>query len=107
LGFIRENRIEGIMKKALINYIKHPKRRRNMKKFLKIERIVDTCGTCIYMEYDAYYDFVRDSGYFCRKEERRIISDWDWDNTNNPRRLNLSYTDIPIPDWCPLPDVED
>lgn len=75
-----------------------------MKK-IKISKIIATCDGCIYCEYDPYYDCSKDSGYDCKKTNRRIIDDWKWDNTNNPKRLCKTEAGIPIPDWCPLPEV--
>jgi hypothetical protein len=49
----------------------------------------------------------RDSGYDCRKKGKRIIDDWEYNNTNNPNRIVKDYDNyypIPMPDWCPLED---
>ena len=67
-----------------------------------IVKEIESCSECPYCEYDAYYDRVRDSGYDCKLVGKRIIDDWDWDNTKNPNRLNKQYEKIPIPEWCPL-----
>ena len=67
-----------------------------------IRKEVESCSDCPYCEYDACYDIGRDSGYDCKLIGRRIIDDWEWDNTNNPNCLSKSVEKIPIPDWCPL-----
>lgn len=53
----------------------------------------------------------RDSGYDCKKTNKRIIDSYEYDNSNNP---NAQYyydvnkdefigdPDIKIPKWCPL-----
>jgi len=69
---------------------------------VKIDREISTCFVCPYCQYDPYYDRSVDSGYNCTLAGRRIIDDWDWDNPNNPNRLELKEEWVPIPDWCPL-----
>ena len=74
---------------------------------VKLEKTITTCFDCPYCRYDPYYDRSVDSGYDCFLAGRRIIDDWDWDNPNNPERLELKMEDIPIPDWCPLREKND
>lgn len=73
----------------------------------KIETYVKTCSECPYCHYDSDYGRSYDSGYDCTHNDSggRIIDDYSWNNTNNPKRLNLTHKGIPIPSWCPLPDV--
>ena len=72
----------------------------------KIELYVNTCNDCPYCQYDGNYGISYDSGYDCSHNNGgRIIDDYHWNNTNNPKRLNLTHERIPIPDWCPLQDV--
>jgi len=73
-----------------------------MIKIVNVE--VDTCSDCPYCHYDGYYDRSRDSGHDCSLGDFRIIDDYEWDNTNNPKRLSLTESGIPIPKICPLPD---
>ena len=73
----------------------------------KIGITVSNCSECPYCDYDGYYDCSRDSGYDCTLSDKRIIDDWDWDNQNNPNRLNQKVKLIPIPEWCELKDVEE
>ena len=66
---------------------------------------IKSCSGCPYLTYDSYYSMSVDSGYDCRKSHRRIIDDWDYNNSNNPNRLKKNWDDdysIPIPDWCEL-----
>lgn len=72
----------------------------------KINITVNTCSQCPYCQYNPDYGRSYDSGYDCNHENGgRIIDDWSWDNTNNPKRLNLTHKGIPIPDWCLLEDI--
>jgi len=73
-----------------------------MVKFL-IKKI-ESCSECPYCVYDPCYDTNKDSGYDCLKENKRIIDDWEWDNSRNPDRLIEKVSFIPIPRWCPLPN---
>ncbi len=70
----------------------------------KVFLIVNTCSECPYCEYNPDYNMVKDAGYDCKKAGKRIINDWEWNNLNNPNRLNKKFDGIPIPEWCPLPD---
>ena len=71
-----------------------------------LTKVIHSCSYCPYCNYDPYYSRTQVSGYDCVFNGcRRIINDWEWDNPGNPNRLNLKYDDIPIPDWCPLPDT--
>jgi len=70
-----------------------------------INLLIKNCSECPYLDYDSYYSRSRDSGYDCKHDKgSRIIDDWEWSNTNNPKRLNLKMNTISIPDWCPLPN---
>ena len=70
-----------------------------MKKLLEVRDVlkttVESCDDCIFCEYDGYYDRAVDSGYICKLSEKRIIDESD------------KKGDIPIPDWCLLPDYKD
>jgi len=55
---------------------------------MKVKKLLEI----IFCEYDGYYDRAVDSGYICKLSERRIIDESD------------KKGDIPIPDWCLLPD---
>jgi hypothetical protein len=71
-----------------------------------INMTVETCSECPFCHYDSNYSRSYDSGYDCRNGDGgRIIDDWEWDNTNNPKRLNLKHNGISIPDWCKLQEV--
>jgi len=73
----------------------------------KIVKKVESCSDCPYLRYDPDYGKSYDSGYNCDKKDRRIIDDYDYSNPNNPTRLTLTTHKIPIPEWCPLEDVDD
>ena len=71
-----------------------------------INMTVETCSDCPFCHYDGHYGMSYDSGYDCTNNNGgRIIDDYGWDNTNNPKRLNLTHKGIPIPSWCSLQDV--
>ena len=71
--------------------------------FIKIpEQTITSCSVCPYCEFDSYYSMGRDSGYDCKEASKRIIDTYEWDNSNNPKRLCRKMKGIPIPDWCPF-----
>ena len=72
----------------------------------EIKITVKTCSECPYCEYDPNYGMSYDSGYDCKNSGSRIIDDWEWSNTNNKKRLNLTENGIPIPSDCPLEKVD-
>ena len=75
-----------------------------MTKILKKE--LDTCQDCPFMEHDGY-DSCSPASYDCNNDDAPhtvIISEFDWDSGNNPDRLSKKHKQIPIPDWCPLPN---
>lgn len=70
---------------------------------------IKNCSECPYCRYDSHYTMSKDSGYDCSKKHKRIIDDWEYNNTNNPNRLVQDYDNhypIPMPNWCPLEDVK-
>ena len=70
---------------------------------------ISSCSECPYCKYDSYYSMGKDSGYDCSKCHKRIIDDWEWNNTNNPNRIVQDYDNsysIPTPKWCPLKDSD-
>jgi hypothetical protein len=80
----------------------------NMMEQKKIKKLIknniQNCFDCPYLEHDGHYDKCQDSGHDCKLSGKRIINDWNWDNTNNPKRLNKKMRGIPIPEWCELDD---
>jgi hypothetical protein len=73
----------------------------------EIRLYVKNCSECPYCEYDPHYSMSYDSGYDCKLSGSRIIDDWEYNNTNNPNRLSLKTSSIPIPEWCELKDVDE
>ena len=76
----------------------------------QISVVVESCQECPYCRYDSDYGRSYDSGYDCDHPERpgdssrsskRIVDDWDVNNSNNPKPAGWP----PIPSWCPLSDV--
>ena len=79
-----------------------------MTKVKVLYEIIKTCSDCPYCEYNGHYSKSKDSGHDCNLANRRIINDWDWNDKNNPGRLNKRTNGrLPIPDWCPLPDTDE
>ena len=64
---------------------------------------IKNCGDCPFCKYDHYYDMQTNSGFNCEHDQigiKRILTD----------EKGLFTVGIisnhPIPDWCPLDDVE-
>lgn len=69
----------------------------------KIELIINNCSECPFLRYNSDYGRSFDSGYDCYKAYKRIIDDYEYDNTNNPKNMcKNGDVPIPIPEWCPL-----
>jgi hypothetical protein len=82
-----------------------------MKKSINI--CIEHCNDCPYINYDGHYDRCKDSGYDCKKSNKRIIDDFEYSNSNNPNAQYYYDVDkdkmigdpnIKIPDWCSLPN---
>ncbi len=64
---------------------------------------IKCCDECPYLHYDAFYSMSTDSGYDCKKVQRRVIDDGDMVVLKNG--INVCRNEpIEIPNWCPLPD---
>ena len=64
---------------------------------------ITKCDDCPYCQYDSYYSMSMDSGYDCKKLDRRIIDDSDM--IIHKDGINVQKNEpIQIPDWCPLPN---
>jgi len=67
------------------------------KKKKKINLVIEGCKECPYCDYcdDDYL-----SGWFCIKES------YIFRGTNLISTLNPKLLEVPLPEWCPLEDVE-
>ena len=67
---------------------------------------ITKCDECPYCQYDGYYSIGTDSGYDCKKINKRIIDEGD--TMIHKNGINVYKNEpIKIPDWCPLPDNDE
>lgn len=86
----------------------------------KLTLTIRDCGVCPYCQYDAYYNIGHDSGYDCKKTDKRIVDDGAikrnrialeaWEESQDTL-FPMPFEDRPvcaftIPDWCPLEDID-
>ena len=69
-----------------------------MKRLLKIE--ISSCAECPYCQYDPNYNCGRDSGWDCTIKGKRVIDDCEL-------KKYRSFYDVEVPDWCPLPVLDE
>ena len=72
---------------------------RNLGKVMarKIEYNIDYCNECAYIEFREYHDCQHESCLFCTAAEKPLIYCFCEET--------LLTETIPVPDWCPLPEI--